>query len=88
MIETEEKLKHVRVITTESYHEDLTSREKKLSKSIRTSKATLGLDLVKCTKELLAKTASEVEIVIKTNAAGEPDRIIKTWTVEKETFAR
>lgn len=98
-----EALKHARVTTKlprkddpsivdikkESYYEKLNSIECQVQKSIKTSKASLAADVMACLREITSGDTTELTIQIVTNKiTHEPERIVKTWTTEKEYFGR
>lgn len=98
-----EALKHARVVTKiprkddpttidiekKSYYEQLNSVECQVQKSIKTSKLTLAADVMACLREITTGGTTDLIIEIVTSkATGEPERIIKTWTTNKEYYGR
>jgi hypothetical protein len=70
-------------ITTEGYYDGLNSVKVETREDLITSRQTLLADVVKCL-DLLKTESPDVTIRILKDKYGEPARIQKTWTVQKE----
>jgi len=94
------ELKHARVVTRtpqpdgtveilhESYYEKLNSIEVETQQSIKTSKATFPVDLMRCMEPITQHKSRQVIIQVETNERYEPIRIVKTWVIRKEYYGR
>lgn len=76
-------------IVSESYVEELNTAEAQIEKSIMTSRASLATDILGCLREVTNGEALELDIkIIIDKPTGEPKRIIKTWTTQKNYYGK
>ena len=82
-------MKHSKVITTESYHEKLSSYKQEVQQTIRTNGIKLTEDVIACLQHILLGDTPELTIHIsRDKITGEPNFVTKTWITKKEYYGK
>ena len=76
------------LIRTEGYHEELNSITEELRKSVKTDKSNFIKDLMESVNVVTKRQSRKLTLEIEADDAGNPVRIIKTWTIRKEYYGR
>lgn len=77
-----------KLIRTEGYYDELNSVKEEIQQSVKTSKATFIADMMKAISVVTNRESRELTLKIEADDAGNPTRIVKTWTVRKEYYGR
>ena len=83
---TEPQADGTRLITTKSFYEELNSVKEETQQSIRTSRATLLTDILKCLAIITDDVSKELTINIKDDHGRMT--IVKTWTTRREYYGK
>ena len=76
-------------IDSHSTFKELSSVKQEVQRSFPTSRNTLAADLIFHSQCIRDAETPELSLVILTNkSTGEPERIVKTWLVNKEYYGR
>jgi hypothetical protein len=76
------------MIRTEGYYEELNSVKEEVQQSVKTSKDSFIGDLMKAVAVVTKRESRELTLKIEADDAGNPIRIVKTWTIRKEYYGR
>lgn len=71
-------------IRTEGYYEELNSVKEELRQNLITTQDTLLKDIITALEVFTSTDCPEITIELFKDKYGEPQRMVKTWTVHKE----
>jgi hypothetical protein len=78
-----------KVIDSHSVYEELSSTQQEIQQTVQTSFETLAADLIACSELIRKGDTPELTLRITTDKkSGNPNFIVKTWTVDKEYYGR